>query len=300
MEPDRLVTPQTEEKDLARALGLPEQGAALYVKREDLHPYGSHKGRSIPVMIDLKASRGAREFVISSSGNAALAAMRYIREKNRSGAGLSLSVLVGKHIDPAKRMLLEAEAADAAISIRQEERPLQTLFAAVRDRKKESLRQSVDDEALLGYHALAQELEAIPGLAAIFIGSSSGTCAEALASYFAAEGKSVEIHIVQTTACFPLAEGFDAAPTEKEASLADAIVDKVAHRKGSLTALIRKTGGSGWIASNEDIERAERLLSSEAGVTASANGALALAGLIKALHSGRAFKGAIACIVTGR
>ena len=30
----------------------------LYFKREDLHPYGSHKGRSITVMIDIYIKEG--------------------------------------------------------------------------------------------------------------------------------------------------------------------------------------------------------------------------------------------------
>jgi threonine dehydratase len=65
-----MVTPLEQQKKLAEVIGFSD----LYFKREDLHPYGSHKGRSIPVMIDHYVASGDTTFAISSSGNAALAA----------------------------------------------------------------------------------------------------------------------------------------------------------------------------------------------------------------------------------
>ena len=70
------VTPLEAYPKLAKAIGVNR----LYFKREDLHPYGSHKGRSIPVMIDKYFKAGDRRFANSSSGNAALAAAKYIKE----------------------------------------------------------------------------------------------------------------------------------------------------------------------------------------------------------------------------
>ena len=61
---------------------------------------------------------------------------------------------------------------------------LQTLFTKIKDQNIKALRQSTDDLALIGYHALAEELLEISDISAVFIGTSSGTTAEALANYF--------------------------------------------------------------------------------------------------------------------
>ena len=72
----QMITPQEPFPALAKAVGLTD----IYLKREDLHTYGSHKGRSIPVMIDHYLKEGSKNFAISSSGNAALAAALYVKE----------------------------------------------------------------------------------------------------------------------------------------------------------------------------------------------------------------------------
>jgi len=48
------ITPLEHYPTLAKAIGVSD----LYFKREDLHPYGSHKGRSIPVMINNYYKKG--------------------------------------------------------------------------------------------------------------------------------------------------------------------------------------------------------------------------------------------------
>ncbi len=298
-----MITPQTEEKALAQALGLPND-VTLYVKREDLHPYGSHKGRSIPLMIDAKAAAGARDFVISSSGNAALAAIRYIKEKNSKGAGLSLSVLIGKRIDANKKARLVTEAAsDANISITETERPLQSLLNLMKGEKKESLRQSIDETALWGYASLAEELTDIPRISTVFIQSSSGTCAEALAEYFSLHSLPIAVHVVQTDACHPLATALGAdsgTQIDAKTSVADAIVDKIAHRREALKKAILKSEGAGWIISDETIGLAQRLLKEKSGIEATGNGALGLAGLMEAIKTSAGLRGTVACVITGK
>jgi hypothetical protein len=63
-----MKTPQTPVPELSAVLAFDQE---IWLKREDLHRHGSHKGRSIPIMIDEAARTGSRRFVISSSGNAA-------------------------------------------------------------------------------------------------------------------------------------------------------------------------------------------------------------------------------------
>ena len=256
------LTPQTSEPRLAEALGV----SRLFLKREDLHPYGSHKGRSIPVMIDAKSAKGARDFAVSSSGNAALAAIRHVQKKNKEGAGLTLSVLVGENINPEKKALLDAEITDGHVELISSKRPLQLLMEIIQGDKKTSLRQSTDAGALVGYRALADELALIPNLSAVFVGTSSGTCAQALADHFRFRKLPIAVHVVQTTSCFPIASAFYDKPEGAQSSIADAIVDKVAYRKDALVLAVRNSGGSGWIATNKEIQRAQELVQTHAGL----------------------------------
>lgn len=293
-----MITPQTEAPEIAKELGIPK----LYLKREDLHPYGSHKGRSIPAMIDAKAFRGAKAFAVSSSGNAAIAAAKHIAKRNKEGADLRLTIFVGGNVNPEKKSLLKNLVFDERIQVVDSPRPLQSLLNLLKGpgEKIESLRQSTDSDALAGYKPLAQEIMGTPDLGAVFIGTSSGTAAQALGDSFAEANKGTELHIVQTSSISPIASAFDADEPKDEMSVADAIVDKVAHRRASLEESIRKTGGSGWIASNSDISIAQKLLKERAGVDATANGALGLAGLLRALSKGYRPKGAVVVIITGK
>lgn len=292
-----MTTPQQSYPEQAKAMGVSE----LYFKREDLHPYGSHKGRSIPVMIEHYAEKGDRDFAISSSGNAALAAALHIKRLN-SDIGYSdnrckLDVFVGNNINPRKLERLKS-LADENIRVFAKERPLQALAQAANEGAR-SLRQSVDDTALIGYESLAKELREIEGIGAVFMGASSGTTAQALAQYFLKEKLPVQVHIVQTSSCHPIADAFGAFDIPEEKSVADAIVDRTAHRKNALVPLIKKTGGSGWLADNEQIEAAKELTEKYAGLNISSNSALSVAGAIQAAEMGYEMNGAIVCLICG-
>ena len=181
-----MITPQNQANKLASAIGLQ---TPLYLKREDLHPSGSHKGRSIPLMIEHYTRQGARDFVISSSGNAALAAAKFVIEHNRADSRfrgndkLKLSIFVGKKIDDVKLKGILRFAQDdnrKRVMIRQVANPKQAAFQMDKLGRVKNLRQSTDDIALLGYEELAKELAEIKNLSAVFIPTSSGTTAQGL------------------------------------------------------------------------------------------------------------------------
>ncbi len=325
-----MVTPHESYSELARALGLQiglQEGSrkatefsSLFFKREDLHPYGSHKGRSIPIMIDEKVREGCRHFAISSSGNAALAAGLHVKKLNeklkkresekkysKENDKITLEILAGKNINSGKLQKLE-KLKDEHILLSLEDRPLQALFIKTADPSIQSLRQSDSDTALTGYRALAEELSEIPNLKAVFMGTSSGTTAQALADYFIKNNSGVEIHIVQTSSCHPIADDFVENSVSKESlvnekSVADAIVDQSALRKVTLVSLIRKTGGSGWIISNEEIRAAQDItkknVAKNVGLAISPNSALSVAGLMQAIYTGRNWDGAVVCMICG-
>lgn len=315
-----MITPNEQYTRLGAALGYKD----LYFKREDLHPLGSHKGRSIPVMIDYHFARGSKNFVITSSGNAALAAALYIKDM----PDISLEIFVGENIVPHKLAKLAKIVEDTnkaenvkndgnekvlpeRIKITKVPRPSQALMQATQ-RGMTSLRQSTDDIALVGYETLAKELLTMTKLAAVFIGTSSGTTAQALAQFFLKDKRGVQVHIVQTSSCHSMSESFHRCElsgtdnvgnpenmSEAKISIADAIVDKVALRKTALIPLIKQTGGSGWCATNEDIIAAQKLAKTYTGLDISTNSALSVVGALKAGRAKHNIEGPIACMICG-
>ena len=298
--------------ELARALGVKD----VYLKREDQHKYGSHKGRSIPLMMKKYFKEdGKTDFVISSSGNAALAAIHAAQAHNRNNPSkIKLTVFVGKNIDPKKLKLLLLTVEDANIKIEQVEKPKQSAFQIDKDSATKILRQSTDDNALLGYFELAEELDKIPNLAAIFVPTSSGTTAQGLAEAFWTDNylklkNRPQIHIIQTNTCHPIAEAFVlSSPYEGEVSprggevvrsLASAIVDRVAMRKEKVVEIIKTSGGSGWIIDDKQIMEAMNLVKETCKLAISTNSALSIAGLKKAALAGWQWNGPVVCLVTG-
>lgn len=277
-----MITPNEEYVKLAKELHVPR----LFFKREDLHPYKSHKGRSIPHMIDHYVEKGIKHFAISSSGNAALASALYIKKIGN----IELDIYVGKKIANSKLYKLQ-DLSDQNIRLHQVERPLQTVQEKTKDPNIISLRQSTDDIALHGYKELAKELKEIPNLGYVFIGTSSGTTAQALATYM----PDTHICIVQTTSCNPLAQSLGAMTDSQEESIADAIVDKIALRKERIVELIRDA----YIVKNESIKSAQDIVKEQTGLSISTNSALSVAGLMEAIYMGEDFDKSVACIIAG-
>jgi threonine synthase len=304
-----MKTIQMPYDELARALGV----NGIYLKREDQHKYGSHKGRSLPLMIKKYfKDEGKTDFVISSSGNAALAAVEAIQAHNRNNdSKLNLTVFVGQNINPQKLKKLIAVIEDVNIKLEQVENPKQSAFQMDKDGKAQNLRQSTDDTALEGYFELAQELDKIPNLCAVFIPTSSGTTAQALGEAFGKLSQRPQIHIVQTTACHPIVSGIEDLSLRPELrprglkiedsdnSIADAIVDKIAHRKEKVVEAIKSSRGSGWIVDNDEIKDAIKLVKEACNLAISPNSALSVAGLSKAVKNGWKWDGVIVCLITG-
>ncbi len=301
-----MKTPQIPSSTLATALGLTTE---LWLKREDLHKSGSHKGRSIPLMIKEYARQGERSFVISSSGNAALAAIIDIEHhnKNRLTDPAHLEVFVGQHIDPVKEQKLRQAIHDEkTITLTKTDNPKQAAFK----RSKEGarlLRQSTDELALRGYTELAQELAKIPNLAAIFLPASSGTTAVGIFNGFKQLHLALpQIHIAQTPNCHPLVIALynkrqhDLPTTDaSEPSLASSIVDVVAHRTTAVTTAIIESIGNGWIITNQEIAAAQELVKKHTDIDISATSALGIAALQQALTTGWKPIGAVVCLITG-
>lgn len=294
-----MLTPQKKYLKLAKIISL---NWPLYFKREDLHPLKSHKGRSLPLMIDSHIKQGQKYFAVSSSGNAAIASALYIKKLNQKRKEkITLQIFVGEKIDLTKLKKLKKLTGKNTTLI-QTKNPKQSTFQSQKNSGSVWLRQSTDDNALLGYESLAKEISKIKNLAAVFVPTSSGTTALGLAHGFKKLKLKVQIHIVQTSAVHPIADNFlptNDYYTEKE-SLASAIVDKVAFRKRPLIKAVKESAGSGWIASNEQIKKAIKLVARTEKTKLSPNSALAVAGLQQAAENNWKFSGPVVCLITGQ
>jgi len=293
-----MQTKQTKLKKLAKKLNF---SGDLYFKREDQHPLLSHKGRSLPTMITTKIKMNQRNFVISSSGNAALAAALYIKKYNKTHSKkLSLTIFVGEKILSTKLQKLK-KLADRNIILEQVTNPKQSAFLMDKNKTASWLRQSNDDNALIGYESLAKELSKIKNLRAVFVPTSSGTTALGLHLAFKKLKRKIAIHIAQTNSVYPMVAAYiketDCRP--EEVSLAGAIVDKIALRKTNLSKAIKDSHGFGYAINNEELRQAVKLAKESEGIEISYNSALSVAALSQALKSGIKFKGAVACLITG-
>lgn len=291
------MTPLEHYPELAKILGFSD----LYFKREDLHKYTSHKGRSLPLMIKNYYEKGDRKFAISSSGNAAIASALYITEINQTNPEkIKLDIFVGKNINPQKlNKLKEIEVRDSEnIRVLIKERPLQALNQAIEEGFR-SLRQSTDDIALIGYEELAKEIFSIKNAGAVFIGTSSGTTAQALAEYFIKQKSTIQIHTIQTSSCHPISDQFENYDGTNEKSIADAIVAQTTERLSKLVDLINKTGGYSWTATNDEINSAKELVFQNTKLNISNNSALSVVGAMQAIYRNWQIEGSVICLICG-
>lgn len=291
------MTPLEQYPELAKKIGI----SNIHFKREDLHKYGSHKGRSIPFMIDFYYKKGDRKFAISSSGNAALAGAKYVAEFNATNNDkISLDIFVGNNINESKLKKLRTLESDNTSYLRVllKERPLQALNQAIDDGYR-SLRQSTDEIALAGYLSLAKEMSLNQELGAVFIGTSSGTTAQALAQYFIDNKINTQVHIIQTSSCHPIVDQFENYDGPQEKSLADAIVAQTTERMPKLIELIKQTNGYAWVATNQDIITAKGLVSNNTNVDVSNNSALSVVGVMQAVYRDWKIDGNIVCLICG-
>ncbi|MCX6779713.1 MAG: PLP-dependent lyase/thiolase [Candidatus Magasanikbacteria bacterium] len=293
-----MLTPQTQHPKLAQTIGLSQR---LYFKREDLHPLLSHKGRSLPIMINNRLKTGINNFVVSSSGNAAIASALYISQLNKKRKEkINLQIFVGEKIDLLKLKKLK-KLVTKNITLTQTKNPKQSAFQLQKNNQAVWLRQSTDDTALLGYHDLAKELSKIKNLSAVFIPTSSGTTALGLDQGFKKLKLKIQIHIVQTAAIHPIVQNFSSqrCDIEKE-SLATAIVDKIALRKLPLLKALKTNRGYGWVEFNQEIKNAIQLTNKTEKIQLSSNSALAVAALQQAIKNNWKFTGPVVCLITGQ
>lgn len=262
----------------------------IILKREDTNPTGSLKDRGMAYLISWAYSRGWKELVISSSGNAAIAAARYCQL-----AGLKLTVFVSPKISPGKLEELKKTEVKVVIT----DRAVSEAQKYARQTGNFNLRPSLCEFGPEGYQTIAFELlENEGGVEDIFLPVSSGTALVGIARGFKKMGLLPRFHLCQSTAVCPLAAKFTTDFTKEPVSLARALVAKTTPLEKEILAFIHESGGTGWVISNQEIEAAEKRLS-EKGIVTSEEGALAYAAIIKARAKNWPL-GKTVCLLTGK
>ena len=126
-----------------------EQLGDLFLKREDLQPTGSHKDRAARYQVARLLDRNARGTVISSSGNAGIAAAHYCRLAKRP-----CFVFLSRNTPSGKISAILNEDGYAIIS----DKPVNFARFAARIFDLPDLRPSIDPDAISGFTSLGIEL----------------------------------------------------------------------------------------------------------------------------------------------
>lgn len=255
------------------------------IKDETRNPTGSFKDRGLSYQIARHMQDGKTKFAISSSGNAAISAS-FIAKLYK----LELYVFVSDSIHYEKlNRINDIIKGTQNITLSKSQKPRSDLIRFLKNNPDfTSLRGSTDEYAPQGYKSIAYEIvKNNQNADAIFIPTSSGTSALGIALGFSE--LNIPIHICQTEKVYSIAKVFDSNFQSSKSSLADAITDKVAHRKEQLIEVINQSQGFGWVISDTELIEAKSKINSFNIGEYSYNSILAYSGLQKALQAGYRF-----------
>ncbi|KKQ36337.1 MAG: L-threonine synthase [candidate division WS6 bacterium GW2011_GWA2_37_6] len=290
----KIFLDRQEQKELGIKDGKTQK---LYLKLETMNPNKSFKDRSLAYQISYYYSKGKKKLLISSSGNAAVSAAAYV-----SLTDMKLAVFVSNKVNKAKlERLNKFVSQNPNISLNFSMRPKSDAIKYSLNEDYVNLRGSMDENAVVGFKTISHELfEELTECDAIFVPCSSGTSTVGISQgYDDLKLKAPALHICQTSKVHPIAKNFDIIYTPTKTSLSDAIVDRVAKREQQVLDIIQNTNGSGWILSDEDIERALKFLKRKTKLPdLTYNGILSFAGLVKALKRHKQFTNPV-CIISG-
>lgn len=268
------------------------------LKLETMNPNLSFKDRSLAYQISYYHSKNKNNLLISSSGNAATSAAAYVSQTDAK-----LAIFVSNKVNKQKiEKILKFVDKNENISINYSNRAKSDAIKYAKAGNYINLRGSEDDNAVIGFKTIAYELaEQTPTADTLFIPCSSGTSTQGIYEGYS-ELRNINtpaIHIAQTTKIHPIAKEYDLTFEDTDTSLADAIADRVAKRKERITDILRQTGGSGWVISDELINTSLNYLKKKTGLPhLTPNGTLSFAALLKALKKKKSFENPI-CIISG-
>ncbi len=147
-----------------------------------------------------------------------------------------------------------------------------------------NLRSSVDDTSIEGYKSLAAELlEQLPECDAVFSYATSGSSLIGMTRFFLEnKGRVPEMHAVQSGTVCEIAEGFGKTKID-DTQVAGVGGIRNTRRKNEVIECIKSTGGSGWVASNDEIRNMKKILAAS-GIFAAPEACASVAAGVKGSH----------------
>ncbi len=272
-------------------------GRRVIFKREDENPTGSHKARALAYQVSYYKAKGHKTLLISSSGNAAIAAAAYCNL-----CGINLIAFVDKATPKAKLAEIRRSGQTVLLCTK----PINFAKYASRVFNIPNLRPSTDDLSIEPYKSIAFELyeEFDRAIDAVFIFPTSASSLIGIARGFVqlkdglGELDTVpKIIAVQTGAITSIARQFitgDDRAMGAGTGIAGALGVKSTSRAGEAVECIRRSGGGAVIVSADEIVKADSLLR-RFGIATSMEGAANLAGVIKSPEYNN-----VVCLLTGR
>lgn len=270
------ATPLVSLPELARAIGV----ARLWVKRDDLSAGGSHKSRSLAYRVSVARARGEHTLLLSSSGNAAVAASLYC-----AAAGVRLLAFVSPDTSPVKLAALRRRG---TLVVRTD-RPRNLARYAGRVFGIPNLTPSLDDLSIEGFKTIGFELhEEVPHATDLFTFVTSGSSFIGAARAVAELAWGLRMHAVQAGAAGRLAGARDprfAHADLPRSALAGLLGIDESPRAEEACACMNASGGRGWVQTDDEIAQAHGWLS-DAGIDTSAEGAACVAAVARARREG--------------
>lgn len=280
-------TGMLEMPSLASDLGLER----LLVKRDDLNPTGSHKARALAYQVSKALQDGAGALLISSSGNAAVAAAAYA-----SLAGITLFALVSPKTNPVKL----GELAKLGAVVIPSDRSINLAKYASRRFNIENLRPSTNDGSIEGFKSLGFEIfEQAGEVDALFTFVSSGSSLLGMSAAYKhlSEREGVREPALYATHAGALSIDREAlGESGRSSTIAGNLGVKLTRRAGAVLKAVSASGGSAMLTSDEKITAAAEKLADHAVLT-SPEGAASFAALMEAATEAR-MRSAV-CVLTG-
>ncbi len=296
----------------------------LYFKREDENETGSLKDRSLVYQISLAKQNSKKELVISTSGNAGIAAAAYCQK-----AKIKLYVFISPETEKAKIFAMQ-KYKPIIIKSKKAMRLANYLSAK---HKIENLRPSLNDSSIEGFKSIAFEIfENLGKVEAIFTFVTSGSSLVGIgrAYQYLLNNREIKeipkLYAVQSGDIFsvidipisprPVFSGggdrsefltysrkIPPAPfnkggtSERGVKGAGRLGTKNTRRKKEIIELIKSSSGRGIYVNDDEIIKAGDILKSN-NIFTSPEGRASLAGAIKASEENKFNK--IVCILSGK
>jgi threonine synthase len=272
----------------------------VYFKREDENITGSLKDRSLAYQVSLAKQNNLKSLVISTSGNAGIAAAAYCQN-----TGIKLYIFISPETEKAK--IADMQKYNPIIIKSKRAIRLANYLSA--KYKIKNLRPSVDDSSIEGFKSIAFEIfEELGEVGALITFATSGSSFVGIGRAFKYlhENKEIKklpkLFAVQGGNIFSIAKEFEKKLNNEgdipECRLqAGKLGAKNTRRKNEIINLIKSSGGSGIYVNGKEIKNAKDILNKNKIYT-SLEGRASFAGVLKINKENKLNK--IVCVLSGK